>query len=144
MAWDQHRVPCWRGAPPYQPRPAPVQVASPHNFPVNTTAAAWATDLTTKMFSDVHFFSNSTLPQNPPAAPEQLYSSAPSVDVHSYLGHLARLLALCAVFGFPFVVPYVYKYFALPRDLEEIRNEDMDDYDENEFYNYMQNKYRSV
>jgi hypothetical protein len=45
-----------------------------------------------------------------------------------------RLVIFSAVFGFPFILPSIYSYLALPKDFVEIRNEDMEGYSSEMFF----------
>lgn len=55
-----------------------------------------------------------------------------------------RLLAFLVVLGFPFLLPHLYAYFAIPKDLVEIRNEDIDGFDEEEFFSLIKLRYPSL
>jgi hypothetical protein len=52
-----------------------------------------------------------------------------------YIAKLGRLLIFFAIFGIPFLLPKIFTYFALPKDFVEIRNEDMEGYNAEVFFN---------
>ena len=54
-------------------------------------------------------------------------------QITTYIVSLVRMLALCGVFGFPFLLPHIYGHFTIPKDYEGVRNEDLGEWERENF-----------
>lgn len=55
-------------------------------------------------------------------------------NIGIYAVMLIRVLALFGFFALPFLFSEIVTYFLIPKDFVEVRNEDVDGYDDEEFY----------
>jgi len=51
-----------------------------------------------------------------------------------YVASVGRFLVLCAIVGFPFILPRIYTYLALPKNFMEVRNEEIEGYNPDVFF----------
>ncbi|KAF7912997.1 uncharacterized protein EAF01_002018 [Botrytis porri] len=62
------------------------------------------------------------------------YLALQKQNIGGYIVMLVRVLALFGFFALPFLLSQMVTYFLIPKDFVEVRNEDIDGYDEEEFY----------
>ena len=57
---------------------------------------------------------------------------------------IAKWLLYCAMFTFPFALPIAYRHLALPEEIVEIRNEEVEGYDPKDYQSFVRRKYEKV
>jgi hypothetical protein len=57
---------------------------------------------------------------------------------------IAKWLFYCVMFTFPFALPIAYRHLALPDEIVEIRNEEVEGYDPKDYDSFVRSKYEKV